>query len=335
MPDCAETLHALAIEYFFTTDGLLAFVSDSGRQGVVELNSSRSALEAEVKAFLAGITEQEEAAFGGLSRKLYATLVEPVLRFAGKDSRERLLIFPDGPLHLLPFGGLQDSQGRFLLEKCALSYAPSRSVLQRCLSLERGSAASHTRTMLLLDGTATLPGASQELARLSELYKNNCRLLTARDLDAAGRLAAEAEIFHFAGHAATEKGKPVLLLSSGAQPVYLDSRNIGLWRLRRNRLVTLAGCATGIGPQAEGETPWGLIPAFLNAGAPALIVSMLPVDDSSTVQLTSRFYELLCGDISKASALQKAQLSLLAQARASGRLHPASWLPYVLIGDPR
>ena len=66
-----------------------------------------------------------------------------------------------------------------------------------------------------------------------------------------------------------------------------------MWRLRKNRLVTLAGCETGIGPQAEGETPWGLIPAFLNAGAPALIVSMLPVDDASTVQLTSRFYELL------------------------------------------
>jgi CHAT domain-containing protein len=335
IPDCAETLQAIAIDYFFTADGLLAFVSDSGRQEVVELKSSRSELEAEVKAFLAATTGRDEAAFGPLSRKLYATLVEPVFRFAGNENHERLLIFPDGPLHLLPFGGLQDPQGRFLLEKITLSYAPSRSVLHRCLSMERGSAASHSRTVLLLDGTATLPGASRELARLTELYQKNCRLLTARDLDAAGRLAAEAEIFHFAGHATAIKGKPVLLLSSGSQPVYLDSGSIGSWRLRKNRLVTLAGCETGIGPQAEGETPWGLIPAFLNAGAPALLVSMLPVDDSSTVQLTSRFYELLAGSISKASALQKAQLSLLAQARASGRLNPSSWLPYVLIGDPR
>ena len=335
MPDGAETLHALAVDYFFTTDGLLAFISDRGRQGVVDLKSSRSQLEAEVKAFLAGITGPDEAAFDRLSRKLYATLVEPVLRFAGDETRKMLLIFPDGPLHLLPFGGLQDTRGKFLLEKCALSYAPSRSVLDRCLSLDRGSAASRSRTMVLLDGSSNLPGGYKEISRLSELYRSNCRILNARNLDDAGRFAAEAEIFHFAGHATTVKGKPVLLLSPGPEPVQLGSGNIVSWRMRRNRLVTLAGCETGIGPQAEGETPWGLIPAFLNAGAPALIVSMLPVDDASTVQLTSQFYRLLDGSNSKASALQQAQLTLLDKARASGRVNPASWLPYILIGDPR
>jgi CHAT domain-containing protein len=126
------------------------------------------------------------------------------------------------------------------------------------------------------------------------------------------------------------------MLDAGLHPVFLDSNEIRSWRLRRNRLVTLAGCETGVGPRTEGFTPWGLVPAFLHAGAPALIVSLLPVDDVATGKVTSRLYELLsAGGISKASALQQAQLSRLAAARASGRFNPGSWLPYVLVGDPR
>ena len=98
----------------------------------------------------------------------------------------------------------------------------------------------------------------------------------------------------------------------------------------------LAGCSTGIGPQSEGETPWGLVPAFLNAGAPALVVSLMPVDDASTRILTQSFFERLAGAArSKAKALQEAQLSQLQRARSNGRINPLSWSPYVLIGDPR
>jgi CHAT domain-containing protein/predicted negative regulator of RcsB-dependent stress response len=333
--DIASSLNALTVDYFFTADGLLAFVSDPDRKQVIELKSSRPRLEAEVNAFLASITRGDEASFSSLSRKLYDTLVDPILRLVGSNGYAKLLVFPDGPLHLLPFGGLQDAHGQYLLQKFSLSYAPSRSVLNYCLSLERGSANSHSRTMLLLDGTANLPGAGDELARLAKLYGNNTRLLAARNLNLADRLAAEADILHFAGHGTMVNGKPALMLQSAPRLVCVDSAVISSWQLRRNRLVTLAGCETGIGPQAEGETPWGLIPAFLNAGAPALIVSLLPVDDVSTLRLTSRFYELLAGTMSKASALQQAQISLMEAARASGRLNPASWLPYVLIGDPR
>ena len=108
------------------------------------------------------------------------------------------------------------------------------------------------------------------------------------------------------------------------------------WRLENNRLVSLAGCATGIGPIFDGEIPWGLIPAFLNAGAPALLVSLLPVEDSGTQKLTERFYGLLArGAVSKASALRQAQLSLLNDPAILNRDGPICWTPFVIIGDPR
>jgi CHAT domain-containing protein len=326
----------LSIDYFFTGNDLLAFVTNRDRLQTVALRASRNEIEQVVNQYLKSIEAGDEPGFDSLSRRLYSELVGPILQAVQDKNLAQLVIFPDGPLNRLPFAGLKNDRGRYLLEDYVLSFAPSRSVLARCLSLDRGTAASGGRTALLLDGTANLPGAGDELAHLSRLYGEGARILTARNLAAASSLAANAEILHFAGHAALQNGAPVLMLDAGPPPVFLDSNEIRSWRLRRNRLVTLAGCETGVGPRTEGFTPWGLVPAFLHAGAPALIVSLLPVDDVATGKVTSRLYELLsAGGISKASALQQAQLSLLAVARASGQSNPGSWLPYVLVGDPR
>ena len=328
-------LDALSVDYFFTQDALLAIVSDRGRNQYIKLKVSRSQIVQMVQSFLDSVQKNDEAAFHVFSRKLNDALVLPILSRVEPNGGRKLLIFPDGPLHLLPFGGLQDGGGRFLLEKFALSYAPSRGALCYCLSLGRGSASSRDRTVLLLDGAANLRGADLELARLSNLYHNRARLLTARDMPAAGRLAAEAEIIHFSGHASLVNGRPALLLQPSGEALF-DVEDVRSWRLSRNRLVMLAGCSTGMGPQTEGEIPWGLIPAFLNAGAPAIIVSLLPVDDQATATLAAHFYNLLAGgSITKTAALQRAQRFLLDSARAQGRLNPASWLPYVLVGDPR
>jgi CHAT domain-containing protein len=115
----------------------------------------------------------------------------------------------------------------------------------------------------------------------------------------------------------------------------LDCQTIATWKFKQTQLVNLAGCSTGIGPVGEGEAPWGLIPAFLNAGAPAIIASLAPVDDASTNLLTHQFYMQLHKGTGKAKALQDAQIALLDAARSSHDIKPQTWIPYILIGDPR
>ena len=111
----------------------------------------------------------------------------------------------------------------------------------------------------------------------------------------------------------------------------LGASAIERWALPRNRLVTLAGCNTGIGPRSEGECPWGLLPAFLNAGAPAVLVTLLPVDDAAALKLTLRFYELLVRkSVSKVAALHEAQLAILHESPDL-----LTWAPFALVGDPR
>ena len=143
------------------------------------------------------------------------------------------------------------------------------------------------------------------------------------------------EILHFSGHAAPSGGKPRLLFPSLPRPRYLEASTISSWSLPHNRLVYLAGCNTGIGPAFEGEAPWGLLPAFFRAGAPAVVCSLLPVEDREARDLTLRFYDELTRGSSKARALQVAQLSMIKDLKTQAYRHPRSWLPFVLVGDPR
>lgn len=321
------------VEYFFAYDELLIFFSGQGTIKAVSQNISKGEISRQIQTYLESIRGNDSKTFIKIARLLYDELIVPIEKSALIDSSETLVILPDGPLHLLPFAGLQDRNGHFLIEKVPLTFAPSRSVFNHCLLSNRGKPVEYRA--VLIDGSSSLPSAREELVYLSKLYGQNASILAPKDLPAFSQVVARSEILHFSGHADNVQGKPVLLLQTSPGEIYLDCQAINTWRMPQVNLVNLAGCSTAIGPLSEGEAPWGLIPAFLNAGAPAIIASLMPVDDYSTKRLNFRFYDLLKKGGSNAKALQKAQLALLDSVRSGSDLKPQFWIPYILIGNPQ
>jgi CHAT domain-containing protein/Flp pilus assembly protein TadD len=319
------------LEYFFGVNETFAFITSASGTDAISIPMSQTELQTLVSKYLESIGSNNTQLFESLSRKLYGILIEPIFCRNQLQSADSLAILTDGPLHLLPFGSLLDRKGRFLLEKYAISYAPSSSILQYCLERHKNGSIDRQSSLLFLDGGSDLKGAGREFTSLVSLYSNN-KFLSNPDAIASGASFDQYEIIHFSGHAQLRMGKPQLLFHTIAGEKYLDSQTIQTWNLKKNRLVVLAGCNTGLGPISDGETPWGLIPSFLKAGAPSLLVSLLPVDDLTTATLTSRFYELLADGSSKAQALRSAQQSLL---NAETRKRPASWAPFVLVGNPQ
>ncbi len=319
------------LEYFIGNNEVFAFLSNSNGTDAVSIPVSEADLEKMVREYLKSIGNNDATLFNQLSRKLYETLINPIFPIIKSRSDETLVILADGPLHMLPFSSLIDREGHYLIEKIAIANAPSRSVLRYCLDKHNTGNISAKSSILLLDGGSDLKGANRELAALSNLFGRR-RLLSYSDLS-IGPSWENYEIVHFSGHAELRLGKPQLVFHTSAGNRYVDSPAIQKWNLKNSKLIVLAGCNTGLGPIFDGETPWGLVPAFLSAGAPSLLVSLLPADDIATASLTSRFYELLArGSLSKAQALRSAQLSLI-QSEAGN--NPASWVPFVLVGDPR
>ncbi|MDQ3411324.1 MAG: CHAT domain-containing protein, partial [Chloroflexota bacterium] len=92
-------------------------------------------------------------------------------------------------------------------------------------------------------------------------------------------------------------------------------------------LVTLSGCDTGRSVIGSGDELIGLMRGFFAAGASSVVMSLWTVNDDSTADLMTAFYNEWRDGASAVSALRTAQLRGL-----DARRHPAFWAPFLLGG---
>jgi CHAT domain-containing protein len=93
-------------------------------------------------------------------------------------------------------------------------------------------------------------------------------------------------------------------------------------------LLTLSACETAAG---DDRAALGLAGVALKAGARSALASLWSISDDAAHDLVVAFYRgLTTTNVSKAHALQQAQVRLLRDPRFN---HPAFWAPFVLIGN--
>ena len=96
----------------------------------------------------------------------------------------------------------------------------------------------------------------------------------------------------------------------------------------RAKLVVLSCCHSARGEiKAEGAV--GIARAFLGSGARSVLVSLWALEDSSTEQLMSHFYDRLVRGESASDSLHQA----MEWMRCNGYSDVRQWAPFVLIGD--
>jgi CHAT domain-containing protein len=93
-------------------------------------------------------------------------------------------------------------------------------------------------------------------------------------------------------------------------------------------LLTLSACQTAVG---DDKAALGLGGVAVKAGARSALATLWYINDQASSILITDFYEdLKKPGISKARALQQAQLELLEDHRYD---HPSYWSPFLLIGN--
>jgi len=98
--------------------------------------------------------------------------------------------------------------------------------------------------------------------------------------------------------------------------------------------VLLSACNTAGSdgkPGAEGLS--GLARAFLYAGARSILVSHWPVRDDAAARLTADAMAALGDGIGRSEALRRAMVGLMDDERDPSLAHPASWAPFVIVGE--
>jgi CHAT domain-containing protein len=338
-----------------TRSGVTVFTLPSGRKHIEEM----------VEQYLNAVRSRRSES--GPSDELFATLIEPTL--AGLKSQSRLIVVPDGRLHLLPFDALRDRNEGFVLESHIVTYAPSATVLallREAPHVEQakmnflgvggvvysGAALlTATRSPVSDSGVETdffgvdavafapLPGSKQEVASVAGIVPEPSRLLvdtSATEGNFKSLPLADFRVIHLAVHGVASPQFPdraALVLGS-----YKGSENDGLLQAREIRdltihadLVTLSACETGSGKLLGEEGIESLERAFLLAGAKSVIASLWTADDTFTIALMKHLYQHLVQGSDKGAALQQAKLDVLKEF--GDQALPIYWAGFTLVGD--
>jgi CHAT domain-containing protein len=154
---------------------------------------------------------------------------------------------------------------------------------------------------------------------------------------------AKYRIVHFATHGfvagqLSATSEPGLILTppenaTEADDGYLSASEIAGLKLDADWVI-LSACNTAAGGASDANALSGLARAFFYAGARSLLVSHWAVDSRATVTLVTKTASELRGDpkIGRAQALRRAILSMIMTGNALEG-HPASWAPFVLVGE--
>ncbi len=336
------------------TEQLVVIVSlPDGSKKVAQVLASEQTVEATVIQFRENlelgsrdyIADYDQAP----GKQLYRWLIQP---FEQDFADVKTLVFVnDGLLRSVPMAALYDGE-QYLIEKFAVATTPSLTLT----APERVK--RPTRLSALLMGVSEpsqvstrpfdpLPAVNNELAAVANVLPNSKILLNEEFSLAALRRTLDDKdyrILHMATHGTFGFDPKDNFVVMGAKQDDASGFNeiltIGeLDALIQNindptrspvELLTLTACET-----ARGDTraTLGLAGVAVRAGVRSAIATLWSVGDASSAQLIADFYgNLQAPDLTKAEALQRAQIAMIRSADGVNQ-HPYRWAPFVLIGN--
>lgn len=337
---------------------------------VFSLPIGEKALRSQVQEFRKLILERRTAKDSLLTsqgRKIYDELLKPAESLLA--NADRLLIIPDGALHLLPFQALMRASDQYLVEWKPLNTVVSATVFAELKKARReeskpielvafgdphypplasghseGIAEPQIRSAVERGlNVGRLPFSRVEVENVSALYPDRSRKYLGDQAteERAKTIGKDVRYIHFAVHGILDERLPLdsaLVLSiPDKQTPGKDNGLLQAWEIFEQMhldadLVTLSACNTGLGEELSGEGLVGLTRAFQYAGAHSIVASYWSVDDLRTMELMTELYKELRANKSKEKALQLAQSKLLHSKTASA---PYYWAGFTLIGDWR
>lgn len=326
----------------------------------------RGRIETLVEKYLAEVRSRKAATQS--AKELYSVLLGSIPERRGKT---RLIVVPDGKLHLVPFDALVEESGGYVLANQVVTYAPSATVLHLLRSQPESSTASvplvavgdvpyqggdslvassgrggraksigTTRGLFDLQAgkLPPLPATAEEVISVAEIAGPRSVVLLGQKATEAGfraQLSERVRVLHLAVHGIASNATPeraALVLAQGS------SDDDGLLQAREiselnlgAELVILSACDTGAGRLVGQEGIVNLVRAFHFAGARTVVASLWAADDVFTTSLMKRFYRNLAEGVDRGVALQKAKLELIEQF--GDQALPFFWAGFTMVGE--
>jgi CHAT domain-containing protein len=268
---------------------------------------------------------------------LHQLLIEPIADLLPTNSDERVIFIPQGQLFSVPFAALQDSQGKYLIEKHTVSIAPSLILLNKATSLYLDDAHEKAKDVVVVgnptmpQGLPSLPAAETEARTIGQLYGVKPLIGNSASKEAVIKQFGEARVIHLATHGLINEKDSLENSSIALTPT--PTNPTGLLKAKdlprtNAELVILSVCNSGNG-EVSTDGVAGFSTQLILAGNPSQVVSLWGVDDTSSEIMVDFHRELRRGQ-SKTHALRDAMLKALSTDRYKD---PYYWAPFTLVGD--
>ena len=310
---------------------LLLSMPDGMRRFTSPVGSAE--LTREIRSFRLRLEKRTTHQYLPHAQKIYDWLLRPVAAELEKAGIDTLVIVPDGALRTIPLGALHDGK-QFLVERYALATTPGLTLTDpQPIKRERANLLLHGLTESV-QGFAPLPFVAEELQSVQKLYGGTVRQDQQFTVPTMERDLGDTpyQIVHIASHGQfdSDVNKTFLLTYDGKIGMNKLEQILGLSKFRTDavELLTLSACETAAG---DDRAALGLAGVAIKAGARSALATLWTVNDPASAELVSTFYrELQDPAVSKAKALQQAQVGLLKDARYR---HPSYWSAFLLIGN--
>jgi CHAT domain-containing protein len=352
---------AVLLHYLIMPERLRIILTTPDAQLCRDSDISAAALDEAIQNFRRALQNRRKYPIQE-TRKMYALLIKPIAEALEKAQAKTLMLALDGRLRYIPFAALLDDK-TYLIEKYALAQftTAARETVElppnnqwRVAALGLSEAVS---------GFNALPTVIEELDGIVQEDANDdngvlpgiVKLNQAFNANTLSDIVAQRQypVIHLASHfvfAPRTDADSYLLLGDGGKLNLATVRHD--FEFTGVELLTLSACQTGVGSVGKGQEVEGFGALAQKRGAKSVIATLWPVDDRSTGAFTQHFYRVHQDGLSKAQALQAAQIAYIearhvAMAISKGELkpedriklyprhfdHPFYWAPFVLMGN--
>ena len=271
------------------------------------------------------------------SHEIYNWLIEPIQADLTNNKIKTLVFVLDSVLRNIPMGVLYDKQQKeYLLEKYSIAITPG-------LQLVKPKPLQQTRLNALIAGVkeqrtiegrefAALPNLEREVTAIKSQVSNNKELINQNftQINLQNKIKSlPFSVIHLATHGQFSSNPEETFIMTWDKLLKVNELDDLLRTSDRNsetiELLVLSACKTALG---DNRAALGLAGVAVRAGARSTLATLWSVDDESTTNVMSEFYQELNNGVNKAQALQNAQLKVFKTEK-----RPYFWAPFILVGN--
>ncbi len=327
---------ALIVYPILLPDRIELVVSQSGQLTSHVVPVDRETISDEVRAFRRTLEKRTTRQFLRPAHQLYDWLIRPLEPALSSGDVDTLVFVPSGPLRTVPLSALHDGErGEFLIEQIPVAITPGLTLTDP-KPIDRGAvrllAAGISEAV---QGYPSLENVPREIEAVHALFGGE-RLMDEKFVIERfeGKVSERPYgIVHIASHGefTADVSESFLVAYDGKLSMDRLAGMVATTRFREDQpleLLTLSACQTAAGDE---RAALGLAGVAVRAGARSALATLWPVNDQASTDLVTEFYtQLENPDVSRAEALQRAQVKLL---HLHHYRHPGYWSPFLLINS--